>query len=304
MLTDAALAVTNDLADYVVCLGGVKWDLPSLGPDVPNTGDYRRYGMGGLDNAAIAYQRYLHLSGGSGDRLGDVILTFRRHAGLNPAAMNREPLTREDYLNSPKLLDPLRALDTVSNSGKAVRQSQFGVCVIVGKADAAAALRQPPVHLVAAGGMRGGVEEAYLARPGLGIYAQTDRGTLAPTDDDLAVFEATGLKHSDMDGFYTYDNFAPFVWYALERYGYCGPGEAHSWVTEERISLGGELPVNTNGGHLSAGHTCGWGQIVEMARQLRHTCGDRQITDAQILHWATVYGESIVFANEPVKARA
>jgi acetyl-CoA acetyltransferase len=297
MLTHAALAVANDLADFVACLGGVTWNMPTVGSEIPNIGDYRRYGMAQFDVVALAYQRYLYLTGSDPDRLADVALTFRRHAALNPAAMYREPLSREQYLANPKVLDPLRELDTTP----LMHECHYGVCVILARAEVAATMRKPPVHVVAAQGMRGGPEEAYLARPGLGIFTQTDRVSLAPTADDLAIYDVTGLTPRDMDGFFTYDNFANFVWYALERYGYCEPGEAHKWATEERMSLGGELPVNTNGGNLSAGHTSGWSHVVEMVRQLRHECGDRQISDARILHWATVYGDSIVLANEWLK---
>ena len=62
-----------------------------------------------------------------------------------------------------------------------------------------------------------------------------------------------------------------------------------------RIELGGELPMNTSGGLLSEAHVSGWNSIVEMVRQLRGECGPRQIADAEVLQWATVWGDSIIF---------
>jgi acetyl-CoA acetyltransferase len=97
-------------------------------------------------------------------------------------------------------------------------------------------------------------------------------------------------------GFYTYDAFSPLVLFALERFGYCGPGEAAAWVQDGRIELGGALPVNTSGGLLSEAHVAGWNSICEMVRQLRGTAGASQIPGAQVLHWGTAWGDAVILA--------
>ena len=104
-----------------------------------------------------------------------------------------------------------------------------------------------------------------------------------------------GVDRSAIDGFYTYDAFSPLVLFALERFGFCGPGEAARWVQGGRIGPGGELPVNTSGGLLSEAHVGGWNSIAEIVRQLRHKAGPRQIADAKFLQWGTVWGDSAVF---------
>ena len=80
----------------------------------------------------------------------------------------------------------------------------------------------------------------------------------------------------------------------LERFGFCGPGEAASWVQGGRIELGGDLPVNTSGGLLSEAHVCGWNSICEMVRQLRGMAGPRQIAGAEALQWGTCWGDSVI----------
>ena len=97
-----------------------------------------------------------------------------------------------------------------------------------------------------------------------------------------------------MQGFYTYDAFSPLVLFALERFGFCGAGEAAAWVQGGRIELGGELPVNTSGGLLSEAHVCGWNSICEMVRQLRGEAGPRQIAGAKHLQWGTCWGDSVI----------
>ena len=67
----------------------------------------------------------------------------------------------------------------------------------------------------------------------------------------------TGVARDDVQGFYTYDAFSPLVLFALERFGYCGIGEAAAFVQNGRIAPGGALPVNTSGGLLSEAHVGG-----------------------------------------------
>ena len=82
---------------------------------------------------------------------------------------------------------------------------------------------------------------------------------------------------------------------SLERFGFCGPGEAASWVQDGWIELGGELPMNTSGGLLSETHVSGWNSIVEIVRQLRGEARPRQIADARVLLWGTGWGDPLVF---------
>ena len=83
--------------------------------------------------------------------------------------------------------------------------------------------------------------------------------------------------------------------FTLERFGFCGPGEAAAWVQDGRIELGGELPMNTSGGLLSEAHVSGWNSLVEIVRQLRGEAGPRQIAGARVLQWGTCWGDSLVF---------
>ncbi len=104
-----------------------------------------------------------------------------------------------------------------------------------------------------------------------------------------------GVTQKDVDALYTYDAFSPLVWFVLERFGFCGLGEAAAWTQKGRIELHGELPMNTSGGLLSEAHVSGWNSIAEIVRQLRGECGERQVRGARVMQWATAWGDSTIF---------
>ena len=65
----------------------------------------------------------------------------------------------------------------------------------------------------------------------------------------------------------------------LEGLGFCKPGEAADFVSNQRTAPGGDFPLNTNGGGLSYTHPGMYGSflLVEAVRQLRGETGDRQV---------------------------
>ena len=78
------------------------------------------------------------------------------------------------------------------------------------------------------------------------------------------------MKPEDIDVVGFYDHFSPVIITKLEDYGFCNRGEGGPFVSDGRIELGGQLPVNTSGGHLSEAYLQGMNQIIEVIRQLRH----------------------------------
>jgi acetyl-CoA acetyltransferase len=96
-------------------------------------------------------------------------------------------------------------------------------------------------------------------------------------------FATAGLGPNDMDVVQIYDAFTINTILALEDLGFCKKGEGGPFVENGAIAPGGKRPVNTNGGGLSCVHPNMYGAFatIEAVRQLRGTCGARQVKDAK-----------------------
>ncbi len=295
MLQQAAMVVGMGMAKTVAIVHGRRrkpygqavdgepWR-QGLGPH----GESPAYGaLAPTFGAAIAAQRYFQTYGGSNEDLAPIAMAFRKHAQLNPLAIRRKPMTLDDYLKARWIIEPLRLFDCCQNN-------DGGACIIVTSAERARDMKKPPVYISGMQGVHAGREYHNLTLPGLGV-AQQDVYTYKPKTEDLYAYQMAGVTQKDIDLLITYDAFSPLVLFALERFGFCGPGEAREFVKGGRIELGGELPINTSGGLLSEGHVIGWNLFIEAIRQLRHECGERQVKDAQIAQYACFLGESIIF---------
>ena len=300
-LQHAALAVSAGLANVVACITAVSFtrergflggpgDVEGNREEGGTHGEAPPYGLTApAGGAAIAMQRYMHLYGTTSAQLAAVPIAMRKHASKNPAAIMREPLTLAAHQTSRMVVDPLRLYDCcLISDGAAV--------VLIARGASARDLKPKPVRIAGMQGTRAGREEFIFAPRGLGINQQSGVRTAARAID-MEVFAQAGVTHGDVQGFYTYDAFSPLVLFALERFGYCGPGEAAAWVQGGRIELGGALPVNTSGGLLSEAHVAGWNSICEMVRQLRGTAGATQIPNAQVLHWGTAWGDAVMLTT-------
>ena len=275
-LQHAVLAVSAGLANVVACVTAVSFtrergflggpgDIEGNREEGGTHGEAPPYGLTApAGGAALAMQRYMHRYGATSAQLAAVPIAMRKHALKNPRAIMQEPLTLAAHQAARVVVDPLRLFDCcLINDGAAV--------VLIATNERARDLRQKPVAVIGMPGTRSGRDEFIFAPRGLGINQQGRKDGARPID--LEVFAQAGVARENVQGFYTYDAFSPLVLFALERFGYCGPGEAAEWVQGGRIELGGALPVNTSGGLLSEAHVAGWNSICEMVRQLRGSAG-------------------------------
>jgi acetyl-CoA acetyltransferase len=229
---------------------------------------------------ALAASRHMHQYGTTREQLAEVAVAAREWAKLNPKAFVRDDLSVEDVLSSRMVSSPLSVLDCclVTDGGGAV---------LVTSAERARDLRKPPVYLLGAG-------EAHWHRnisqmPDLTVSAASESG---PRACQMAKFGPGAVDVAML-----YDAFTINTVLFLEDLGFCEKGEGGAFVSGGRISPGGELAVNTNGGGLSYNHPGMYGLLllVEAARQVRGECGERRVADTNV---ALVHGNGGVLSSQ------
>jgi acetyl-CoA acetyltransferase len=207
-------------------------------------------------------QRHMLEYGTNEKDLGAIAIACRNRANQNPNAQMRErPLTMDDYLAARMISRPLRLFDFCLETDGAA-------ALIVTSAEQARDAPNPPalIRAAAAGSLTN-------PQPGIQfpVVLREDITTLPakPTADTL--YRRAGLGPADIDVAQFYDCFTITVLLQLEDFGFCAKGEGGAFVSSGAIELGGSLPINTGGGHLSEGYIHGMNHIVEGVRQVRGT---------------------------------
>ncbi|MCK9541265.1 MAG: thiolase family protein [Novosphingobium sp.] len=202
---------------------------------------------------ALYFARYVHESGIRPEQVAQVAINGRRNAALNPAAVYRTPITLDDYMNAPVISTPLRLFDCdVPIDGS--------TAIIVSHIDAARHLPNPVTRIEAVGSsMR--YRNNWVQLDALPTQAQPKVAEM--------MWNRTDLTPADVAVAELYDGFSFHTINWLENFGFCKRYEAGGFLEGgHRIALDGELPINTNGGALSAGRMHAYGQIHEACVQL------------------------------------
>jgi acetyl-CoA C-acetyltransferase len=242
-----------------------------LGPADPPDHFEAPFGPTIVGSYALVAQRHMYEYGTTSADLAEIAVTMRRHAGLNPQARYRDPITVEDVLASRMISSPLHLLDccVISDGGGAL---------VLTSVERARDLRRPPVAIL-------GAAEA-VRHQGIG---ERDLLDVAARQSGPLALERAGVGHADIDLCMVYDSYTITVLVTLEALGFCKPGEGGAFVGGGRIGLGGRLPVNTDGGGLSSNHPGMRGifLVIEATRQLRGERGEAQVPGAKL---ALVHG--------------
>ncbi|GAA4681179.1 thiolase C-terminal domain-containing protein [Gordonia humi] len=221
---------------------------------------------------ATVAQRHMIEYGTDEQTLGRIALACRRHANANPAAqMHGRTMTMDDYELSRMLTTPLRLFDFCLETD--------GACaVVVTSIERARDLRQTPA-LIHSAAQAGG----HDAQPGQMFPAllREDITTWSSTDVATILYRRGGVRPADVDVAQIYDCFTITTLIQIEDYGFCAKGEAKDFIGDGTLQVGGALPINTSGGHLSEGYVHGMNHVVESVRQVRGT-STNQVADAEL----------------------
>lgn len=286
-LQTAAMVVATGMAETVACVygnndrssGATYQGSDAWGMGQPCEAIYGMTSPGA--SAALAYSNYVTDYDVPDDALAPLAIGNRKFAANNPIAVMRDELTYDGYMSARYIAEPLRLFDyCLVNDG--------AVAVILTTPERAADLRQPPA----------GIEAMAAAATLAGPRQTPDDSRAAAIDAADRLWAGCGLTPADMDVASFCDTFAPMVLFSLEAFDYCKPGTAWEFVRDGRIDAGGELPLNTSGGHRSEGNMQGWNHIAELVRQVRGQ-SPNQVPDCQFAHYVCYSSivTSMIFAQ-------
>jgi acetyl-CoA acetyltransferase len=225
---------------------------------------------------ALVGQRHMYEYGTTHEQLAEIAVACRKHATLNPEAVMGPmgEITVEDVVNSRPITTPLHLLDcSVWTDG--------GAALLMTSAERAKDAPKPPVYILGLGHSATSYYTGDLARPrpNLGLSLTNTVGKIAGDD----AFSEAGVTRDEIDFVQLYDNFTISALVQFEDLGFCKKGEGGPFVQGGRVQLGGDLPLNTHGGHLSCTFTpAGYVHWVEGVRQLRGEGDARQVKNAKI----------------------
>jgi acetyl-CoA acetyltransferase len=213
------------------------------------------------------WTRYMHDYGTTRQQMAPFIVNNRKNALLWEHGYwyqhRPEPLTEDDYLSARMISSPIGMLDCD------IPVQGCGAFVIT-SADRARDLPHKPAYV------RGWAVPGQVL-PGGGYMTELDILRDQATVFGRHLLENSGVAISDVDIVNVYDGFSIFVPLWLETLGFCGEGEAFGFMTPERISLDGDLPLNTSSGNLGAGRMHGVPHFMDSVLQIQGRSGPRQV---------------------------
>ncbi len=213
---------------------------------------------------ALIAKRYMHEYGVTPEQLAKIAVAQRYNACHNPNALFfGQPITIDDVLNSPVIVDPLHMLEIVMPVAGAA-------AVVVTSAARAKKLKHPPVYLLGAG--------EHTTHRSI-TYAPSLTHTAIEAAADAA-FRMAGVRRKDVDLASIYDCYTITVLLSLEDAGFAKKGRGGKFVDEHNLQFDGDFPLNPHGGQLSfgqAGVAGGMSHVTEAARQLMGRAQGRQV---------------------------
>ncbi|MCZ4118551.1 thiolase C-terminal domain-containing protein [Streptomyces sp. H39-S7] len=220
------------------------------------------YGHTLISKYAMAARRHMHQYGTTLEQLAEVAVQARANAARNPDAMYRTPITVDEVLSGPTIADPFTKLHCCI-------RSDGGGAVLLAAEEYVPDTARTPVWILGSG-----TAVSHTA------MSEWEDFTVSPAAvSGRIAFERAGVTPADIDLAEIYDAFTYMTLVTLEDLGFCAKGEGGAFVEKGRLTIDGDLPVNTDGGGLSACHPGmrGLFLLIEAVRQLRGEAGDRQV---------------------------
>ncbi len=211
--------------------------------------------------AGVWGKRWMHEFGITREQIGWWPVVLREYAQNNPDAMfYGRPLTHEEYMESPMIVDPLKLHDCCVNTDGAA-------AYIITTVERARDLKQKPAIIAAA------AQSAPIEQEIQTIYQRPVISGLVETwYVGQELYRIAGCGPKDIDVAQLYDPYSIGGIIQLEELGFCERGEGGKFVEGgDNIRIDGKIPCNTSGGLLSEAYIHGYNLVIEGVRQIRGT---------------------------------
>jgi len=275
------LAVASGYCDLVLVVGAEKMrdTIVWKGTDFVATMTHPLveyiYGVTLPCMAGMFARLYMEKYGVTEEHLAKIAIKNHNNGLLNPYAHIHMKITLEGILhhphakvNNPVIASPLRFYDMCPVSDGAA-------AVLLGPAEMAKELKKPEIAIA-------------------GIGQATDTHALQDRDDptDLKAvtiasqkaFAMAKLKPKDINVVQVHDAFTILEIAESEHAGFFKKGEGAKALDEGRTEIGGDIPINPDGGLKARGHpvgATGVANAVAITWQLRGEAGDFQVKKAE-----------------------
>ena len=287
--------VSSGLHDIVMAIGVEKMNAVSsvrATELMARAGDTRweyPFGVSFPGFYALFATRHMHEYGTTKEQLAMVGVKNHHYGAMNPVAHLPKEVPLEEAVNAMIIAWPLGLYDCCLIS-------DGGAAAILMSEEKAREYTDTPVWIK---GIGSGSDTMLVAeRPSLtSLSGAKSAGQIA--------YRMAGIEPKDVDVAEVHDCFTIAEIMAYEDLGFCKPGEGGKFIEEEQSYIGGQTPVNVDGGLKSKGHpigATGVSQCVELAKQLRGECDRRQVDGAEIALSHNV-GQTGQFANVIIYTR-
>ncbi|MFI5047247.1 MAG: thiolase family protein [Acidimicrobiia bacterium] len=287
MIARAAMAVATGMCTTCLCLTATARRPGDAGPRVDDqspTAEFEEpYGGSGANYGyAMIARRYMHEFDVTPGQLAKIAVDQRANACANPDAIfHGKPITVDDVLASPVVVDPLHMLEIVMMTGGAAG-------VLVTTPERAAHLAQIPVPILGVG--------EHVSHWSATYAHDLTTSAVKPAAD--RAFAMAGVARSDIGLLSLYDCYTITVLLTLEDAGFCAKGAGGRFVEEHDLRWHGDRPLNTHGGQLSYGQSGiagGMSHVTEAVRQLQGRAEGRAVDGLDL---AFVHGNGGIMGEQ------
>ncbi len=286
-LKAAHLNITNGIIDMALVIGGSVSPKGAFGATQYDEFDasdldsqrFRILGAANYTQFAMQAMRRLHDYGLTEEDLALQKAKASKFGSLNPNARYKKVFTVEEVLASPMVAYPIHLFEICATSDGAA-------AMVVCSREVVNRYTTKPVIIAGIG-----TANPMYPSPGFANFSSDFSEIPPPNENDAGILSAkqaydqAGIGPDDLDLACVYDltGAMEIQWY--EDIGLCKVGEGEKLLRDGDTSLGGRIPVCTDGGATCLGECIpaqALSQVYEVVTQLRGDAGPRQVEGAKV----------------------